>query len=537
MLRKNNLIPKVYLFLQCEEDIRQYSALYPDVKFVKSPLGLLQTANFMVQYFTEIGIGQYVTIHDDVSEFYQFRSKTDRVVVENVGEMFRWIFSKMRENDVYLCGVSPASGNNPNPYYGYTAHEFTTRLAFVHDVFHCTRLSASKQPIILQEGFEEKQDYQRSVEYYKRDGRVGICHHLSCKHQGYNTKAAKGGNVQVMARSAETDRRATEKFAEHYGEYINVVKNGDNKGCFEIRWRPRGSAFTLRDRTADSPQQRAKDAGARVQKKQKKKKKKETGKGKGKQKQQQQNDGGDATATSATVDIHNRLWCWDAVNTAHWTEGWGSGLRITMVLYNTGGRVEVPMMEVGFLPVAQTAEVEDARKVALAVLGVTAFTEDRSARPAPRGAYLKEALATNPPFVLTLGASPQGKGMNDGRYQQNANNSKKEFQVPYKLVVKYLNLLHPNIFSGTDDSGMFNAIVINKNAIFGKHKDNNTNVGFSAITGLGDYAGGGGLTYEVATVSGGGGGGGSSSGGGGGSGGSSGGGSKDSAPAPSPAGE
>ena len=104
-------------------------------------------------------------------------------------------------------------------------------------------------------------------------------------------------------------------------------------------------------------------------------------------------------------------------------------------------------------------------------------------------------------------------------------------------MVKYLNLLHPNIFSGTDDSGMFNAIVINKNAIFGKHKDNNTNVGFSAITGLGDYAGGGGLTYEVATVSGGGGGDGSSSGGGGGSGGSSGGGSKDSAPAPSPAGE
>ena len=86
--------------------------------------------------------------------------------------------------------------------------------------------------------------------------------------------------------------------------------------------------------------------------------------------------------------------------------------------------MEVPMMEVGFLPVAQTAEVEDARKVALAVLGVTAFIKDRSnsSKGEPRGAYLKEALATNPPFVLTLGASPQGKGMKDGRYQQNANN-------------------------------------------------------------------------------------------------------------------
>jgi hypothetical protein len=202
-----------------------------------------------------------------------------------------------------------------------------------------------------------------------------------------------------------------------------------------------------------------------------------------------------------SINIHNMLYCWDSVKETHMTERGWTGTRYTIVLYNTGGRQAVADLGKGFLSVAQTPEVATARTIALAVLDTTPFSKDRSdsSKGQPRKAYLKEALATNPPYVITFGASTKGKGKGSasGVYQQNANNTNRELKQAYTHVSNYLNLLHPNLFNGTDDSTFFNAMAINKNAVFGPHKDNKTNVGYSAITALGDFSGGGGLLIQT----------------------------------------
>ena len=93
--------------------------------------------------------------------------------------------------------------------------------------------------------------------------------------------------------------------------------------------------------------------------------------------------GATATATAlapayALINIHNVLYCWDAVKETHMTERGWTGIRYTIVLYNTGGRQAVADLNKGFLSVAQTPEVQTARTIALAVLDTTLFSKDRS---------------------------------------------------------------------------------------------------------------------------------------------------------------
>ena len=144
------------------------------------------------------------------------------------------------------------------------ANAITTKLSFVHDPVTFIHIWERREPIVLDKKFDLKQDYQRSIDFYKRDGGVLKLNHYGFQHQGYNNPSAVGGLDDTMSRTLEDDENAVRVFVQHYGDYINVVKSGDNKGCFQIRWKPNGSAFTLRDRTNDPADRRAKDAGARV---------------------------------------------------------------------------------------------------------------------------------------------------------------------------------------------------------------------------------------------------------------------------------
>jgi hypothetical protein len=251
MLKDASLLHMVVLFLQCPEDVRDYGEAYPDLKVVESPQGLLETANFISQHFpagTNI-----VQLHDDVKHIVKFVSKAQSEEVDDVDAVFTEAFRLMQAHRLGLGGMFPYNNTFHKP-----KHAVTTDLSFVHDPVTFIHLYGDRSPVVLQKQFEQKQDYHRSIEFYKRDDGVLRLNHYAFEHQGYNKSNLKGGVADTMSRTLEDDKVATEVFVRDYALYIDVYKSdskktGKKKGDFKINYNKAGfSSPQLRDRTDEA---------------------------------------------------------------------------------------------------------------------------------------------------------------------------------------------------------------------------------------------------------------------------------------------
>ena len=72
LLKRYNLCERVVLFLQCPEDVKEYTEAFPELKYVEAPSGFLNCINFITQHFP---VGQpVVQMHDDVAQIYDLVS-------------------------------------------------------------------------------------------------------------------------------------------------------------------------------------------------------------------------------------------------------------------------------------------------------------------------------------------------------------------------------------------------------------------------------------------------------------------------------
>ena len=149
---------KVVLFLLCDEDERDYGRAFPELKIVRSPLGLHQTANFISQFWMD-GT-KVLQLHDDIKQVSKFvwkengggkRPTATREPVVDLGELVVELFGHMENHRAHLGGIY--LNNNAGQGLG-NKDTVSTKNAFIHDLF--TALIVRRGAVVLEGKFKQK---------------------------------------------------------------------------------------------------------------------------------------------------------------------------------------------------------------------------------------------------------------------------------------------------------------------------------------------------------------------------------------------
>jgi hypothetical protein len=202
-------------------------------------------------------------------------------------------------------------------------------------------------------------------------------------------------------------------------------------------------------------------------------------------------------------DIRHLLLQFNSHKLLHKNSPHSTGDRYVLVFFNTGRGDKDATVPLQYLPVATGARVERARQTLLDVLHFTSLPTDRSNQSTgdPHSKYGKRATHAQqweqaPPLVLSYGASTKSKQKAGKAPPLNANCVSQKYGLLYKVLLQYIDLLHPNLFSTSEPSATYNAFIVAKNAQCVWHTDGR-NSGHATLTALGDFTGGGELLVEA----------------------------------------
>ena len=201
-LKKENVpLDLITVFVADKEEYDLYFAKYPEYKIVIGVLGICNQRNFITEYFHE---GEYViSIDDDVR---------DIISLEGLPFM-EWVLkciSYMKTNNVELLGVNPTT----NLHWAKARKGDYLKMGryLCVGVFH---IYVVRKQVKLTTEYGE--DYQRSIEYLKKDGAVarynGVCIQT--------TYWAKGG-CSASGRTKETYCKQVKDLLELYPDELCV---------------------------------------------------------------------------------------------------------------------------------------------------------------------------------------------------------------------------------------------------------------------------------------------------------------------------
>ena len=225
LLEPYELCSKVKLFLQNDEDVSAYGAKFPGLEIVRSPPGLLNTVNFISDYFA---LDQkLVLMHDDVDRLWFLSPvgrRTDFADASALDAFIKQSFRILESKQLHLGGVyskdDPRAAKQQKDKHG----DYSTDLNFIHDPFTLLR----NQDIKLDIELEQKMDFHRTIEYYKQDGGVLRWNKYGLKTFKFNPEDSEstGG---FGHRSAEMEQEAAKKIQDRYPQYVERITT-DAKG-------------------------------------------------------------------------------------------------------------------------------------------------------------------------------------------------------------------------------------------------------------------------------------------------------------------
>ena len=203
VIKPHKLEDRVILFLQNDEDEKDYHARFPKLKIVRSPPGYHDTLNYISRYFP---LGKhYVKMDDDLSGFFTVKDgfvekKGKLLPVKNVDKMFQKCFREMDLAGANLGGFYPSASWFRGP-------RVSRDLRFIIGACYCVR----NQKIFLPED-NTKSDFELTIKYYQRD-----CAVVRMNRYGFRTSyAAKGG----IERTLKSENRDNERLFRKYPKFV-----------------------------------------------------------------------------------------------------------------------------------------------------------------------------------------------------------------------------------------------------------------------------------------------------------------------------
>jgi hypothetical protein len=208
---------RIYVFLADQDELNNYTKVIPrDMygKFIVGVKGLKNQRNFISNYFTE---GQeIINLDDDIYGFntmaYKSKKKTlssTRLIsikktkkndkfnaylkpLNDLDTFFQNSFKLLKEQKLFLWGIYPIN----NAYFMFTKTTNDLRLI----VGPCWG-NINRHDTDLSLTIDEKEDVERTLQYYVKDGGVLRFNNISVQTNYYTTK----GGMQSLGRDRKKD--------------------------------------------------------------------------------------------------------------------------------------------------------------------------------------------------------------------------------------------------------------------------------------------------------------------------------------------
>ena len=198
------------------------------VSLVVGKLGLGPQRNFIQSYYPE---GTWLwQLDDDIRGLCQRASPKRLLPLESVKGMAETAFGLCQAHGIGLWGVHPVD----NPFFMDPSITFDLRycpggcfgVIVRHDSFLDVRL-------------EDKEDFERTLRYYSRDGRVIRLNWVCMKTEGY-----LGAGGMQETRTKERVRQSARQLARWFPTLCRVTPGG-KRGFVEVKLRDGGSKKVL----------------------------------------------------------------------------------------------------------------------------------------------------------------------------------------------------------------------------------------------------------------------------------------------------
>ena len=435
LLKRYDLLNRVTLFLQTDADVEAYTTAFPDIPYVRAPLGFIACTNFISEYY-DIG-HPIVQLHDDIAQIYEL-VEGKCVQAKDVHQIFESIFGVMTREGCNLGGVYPMR----NAKFMARQPKYTTDLRFIHDPITLMY----NQRLILED--RHKTDWERTIKYYEHDGSVVRYNHVGfCTT--YNPVNAQGG---IGYRSPEQERVAAEAFQARYPQYITSIRTHKDGA----------TSFNMRDTTIlryDIHHKPLVFESSNLY---------------------HRNLVHSGTRYAIVLYNKDYRWASDRSPCAHRTKPFGmtkERLSISGDAFHLESPVSVKRL--------WCLEPE-----LLEALESTTFRPDRCSHGGrSHSKYIDSEQSRFLSFGLAMSRKSReyqtARGIDD-RHSINRNNTK--YPLLFDRLCMYLNTVHPNLF-GLSDEFAFTSLIVARDAMCRFHLDE-SNRGPACIVGVGDYRGG-----------------------------------------------
>lgn len=199
---------RIYLFVANKTEAAIYEQtvdpqLYNEI--VVGKLGLINQRKFINKWFKE---GQYiVSLDDDVEELQTMNHKTGKLMkYKHVAKLFEDAYHLLKKEGLYLWGIYPVKN------FFFMKQTITTDLRFIVGVlFGYINRDTKKLDLKM----DAKEDYERTIKYYKLDGGV-IRFNYICVKTKFNSEGGLGTN------RAKMNALGAKYLKETYPEWITI---------------------------------------------------------------------------------------------------------------------------------------------------------------------------------------------------------------------------------------------------------------------------------------------------------------------------
>lgn len=243
LLHEYHIEPRrIYVFVANKDEEKAYRDVLDPKSYNKIVVGVPKIGpqrNFISDYFP---VGKpLVHMDDDVSAFIEWSAtaKRNEMPLKDLKGVIARGFDACRKANCSLWGIYPAA----NGYF--MKNEHTTDLRFVIGTFNGCFNPGTKGPKGVKLELEmDKEDYERSIRFYLRDGAVVRLRNVAPKTAYYTEK---GGNQEF--RTMKTVAEGAKKLVKMFPELcsLNLTKKS---GYPEIRLRDkRGETRKVTKRT------------------------------------------------------------------------------------------------------------------------------------------------------------------------------------------------------------------------------------------------------------------------------------------------
>ena len=250
VLKDYKINPKqIYIFVANQEEKNNYESLLNSKDYNKIVIGkpgIQHIRNFMAEYFDE---NQYIVYMDDdiskinicknkVKPFDKKNNKLEKL--PNLDKFIKDCFKTSEQKKMYNWGVYPVD----NPYFMKPTTNnkddyVSTNLKFL--IGYLTGVKNNKKAEIRTIG--DKEDYERTIKYYLKDGGVLRYNNICC-----NTKCYKEpGGIQATRKKEDSLRNAMKLMK----DYPNLVRinNSRKSGFAEIRLHDKTKSKSFKKKT------------------------------------------------------------------------------------------------------------------------------------------------------------------------------------------------------------------------------------------------------------------------------------------------